>query len=844
MTQIILGAPMDGWLCPLDEVPDAVFAGRMLGDGTALDPLGEVLCAPADGTVASIHEARHAITLRLAGGVEILLHFGLDTVRLRGEGFLPLVAEGAIVRAGDPLLRVSASALAARVKSLITPIVITETAGHAITLRAEPGLVSRGDPILTLTMAEPAAPQAGEGTEAFSPAVAVDVRIPLAHGLHARPCAKLAGLARDFDAEIRLAAASRTARLRSPSAVLALGLRHGDRVTVQASGLQAEPAAEAIAAAIAGGMGEAAPFPAETRPVAAQASSTPVEDAPPAGSSLSGVCASKGLAAGNAWLFTRPEPEIAETAADPSAERARFETARAQLASTLASRMHGGPDAGDAILDAHLALLEDEDLVAATHAGIAAGASAGHAWRQVMQAQAAILRASPDSRFAERADDMLDLELQLQWRIAGQEMPAMAPPQGAVLIADDLMPSQAAALDPQQIAGIATARGGPTSHVAIIAAGKGIPALVALGPRLLAIAPETTLVLDAGAGQLEVAPDKSRLAEALSEIARRTARKTVARAASALEGRTADGTRIEVFANLGKRGEAAPALELGAEGCGLLRTEFLFLDRADAPDEDEQAAEYTAISQALEGKPLIVRLLDIGGDKPAPYLPIGPEENPALGLRGIRVGLAHPDMLSAQLRAILRAGASGDLRVMAPMIARVEELRTVRAALSAEAAALGLATRLPLGVMVETPAAAVMAGNLAAECDFLSIGTNDLTQYTLATDRGNPVVAANLDGMDPAVLRMIDLCCRGAAEHGKWTGVCGGLASDPLAVPILIGLGVTELSAAPAMVAEVKAMVRAVTLARCRELASAALAASTTAEVRALARALVKETGL
>jgi phosphocarrier protein FPr/phosphocarrier protein len=416
--------------------------------------------------------------------------------------------------------------------------------------------------------------------------------------------------------------------------------------------------------------------------------------------------------------------------------------------------------------------------------------------------------------------------------------PAQEAPEGAILIAEDLLPSQVAALDASRVVGIATARGGPTSHVAIIAASRGIPALVALGDRLPTLAAGELLVLDAGGGRLEIAPGTQRIAQARAEKEGRAARRAAALARAHEEACMADGTRIEVFANLGSLKDAAKAVEQGAEGCGLLRTEFLFLNRATAPSEAEQAADYAAIASALEGRPLIVRLLDIGGDKPAPYLPIAPEENPALGLRGIRVALARRDILVAQLRAILRAAPLGDLRIMAPMIARVEELQAVRTALQAEAETIGAAMP-PLGVMVETPAAAVMADALAAQCDFLSIGTNDLTQYTLAMDRGNPAVAGGIDGLDPAVLRLIGQTCTGAARHGTWVGVCGGLASDPLAVPILIGLGVSELSAAPAMVPEIKALVRALTMEDCQALAAQVCAAGSAKEVRALAGGLL-----
>lgn len=831
MGEAIVYAPVAGWLCSLHEVPDPVFASQMLGDGIAIDPLGDMLTAPVDGTVIAFHEAGHAITIRTPEGIEILVHFGLETVRLGGAGFTPLVGVGAEVKVGDPLLKVDLDEVTPSAKSLITPIVVTENCGYRLTGPARTGPVKCGDPIMMLSQDGEKADGTPIAVATFLAEVTESVRVPLAHGLHARPCAKLADTARGFEAEVRLAKDGRTARLRSPSSMLTLGVAHGDVIEVQASGSDAPAAVAAIAAMIADGMGEAAPFasePAKSQTVA------PVAIEP--GSILSGVCASPGLAVGAAWFLSRPEPEIPAKGGEALQERAAFDAARAAIRAELSAL-------DSAILAAQAALVDDDEIIAATHARIDAGASAGFALREVMYELAAHLRASADPLFAERADDLLDLDLRLQWRIAGRKMPQVEIPQGAIVVAADLVPSQVASFDPEHVAGIVTARGGPTSHVAIIAASRGIPALVATGEAVLAIAAQTPLALNASAGRLEVAPGPEALQAAETERQRRARRRAAAREAAGLPGYTADGARIEVFVNLGKSSEAEGVIDLGAEGCGLLRSEFLFLDRASAPNESEQEAEYATIARALDGRPLIVRLLDIGGDKPAPYLPIAPEENPALGLRGIRVSLARPELLSTQIRAILKAGSAGDLRVMAPMISRIEELRAVRAAMVAESEAMGIAP-LPLGVMVETPAAAMMADRLAAECEFLSIGTNDLTQYVLAMDRGNPAVAGGVDGLDPAVLRMIDQCCRGAAAQGKWVGVCGGLASDPLAVPILIGLGVTELSAAPAMVAEIKAVVRAVNLQRCRELAQSSLAVSTSGEVRALALALAEEIGL
>ncbi len=332
-----------------------------------------------------------------------------------------------------------------------------------------------------------------------------------------------------------------------------------------------------------------------------------------------------------------------------------------------------------------------------------------------------------------------------------------------------------------------------------------------------------------------MSPDAAALGAAQTELARRHQRHAAALENAGEDCRLLDGTRIEVFANLGAVGEAERAVANGAEGCGLLRTEFLFLERDTAPDEDEQAAQYQAIADGLGGRPLIVRTLDAGGDKPMPYLPIPHEENPALGLRGVRVGLWRPQMLMTQLRAILRVAPAGQCKIMVPMVASPDELAAVRRMLEEARRDMGVATPVQLGVMIETPAAAVTADLIAEQADFLSIGTNDLTQYVLARDRGNPAVAADIDGLHPAVLRLIRQTCEAGQAKGRWVGVCGGLAGDMAAAPILVGLGVTELSAAPAVLPDLKALLRGLTMDVCRDLATRALACASVDEVRALA---------
>jgi phosphocarrier protein FPr/phosphocarrier protein len=355
-----------------------------------------------------------------------------------------------------------------------------------------------------------------------------------------------------------------------------------------------------------------------------------------------------------------------------------------------------------------------------------------------------------------------------------------------------------------------------------------------MGPAALAVPDGTPVVLDAEHGVLRIDPDRGQMEAASRELAKRLERRAAEQLAAQRECRTADGTRIEVFANVGSLAEAEAAVRNGAEGCGLLRTEFLFLERQSPPDEVEQAAQYQSIATALAGRPLTIRTLDIGGDKPIPYLPLPHEDNPALGLRGVRTSLWSPHLLRTQLRAVLAVRPCDQARVLLPMITDPAEIRAVRGMLDEVSGEVGRTGPIELGVMIETPAAAVMADRIAAEADFLSIGTNDLTQYTLAMDRGHPELAARLDALHPAVLRLIARTVDAAHQHGRRIAVCGGLASDPVAAPILIGLGVHELSVVPSVIPQLKALIGGITVDGCRQLARQALEQETADAVRAL----------
>jgi phosphocarrier protein FPr len=376
--------------------------------------------------------------------------------------------------------------------------------------------------------------------------------------------------------------------------------------------------------------------------------------------------------------------------------------------------------------------------------------------------------------------------------------------------------------------------GSATSHVAILARGLGIPAVAGINPAALEVPAGSTVVLDGDAGTLKLDPTEKEVEQVRRKQSAAAARKAQDSAVAMQPATTRDGHRVEVVANIGDEGEGDKVVAAGGEGVGLLRSEFLFMDRRTAPDEDEQTRVYSTVAKALgPDRILVIRTLDVGGDKPLDYMPIAAEANPFLGERGIRLMYDHPEILRGQLRAILRAASHGKIAIMFPMIATLDEWRDALAMVKEEQLALG-APRVQVGIMVETASAALLSERFAEDCDFFSIGTNDLTQYTLAMDRTNPRLAKQLDALHPAVLKLIDLTVKGASKHNRWVGLCGALAGDPEAVPVLVGLGIHELSVSVPAIASIKARVRGLSLAECRQTAEEALNARDGSEVRAI----------
>jgi phosphoenolpyruvate-protein phosphotransferase len=504
------------------------------------------------------------------------------------------------------------------------------------------------------------------------------------------------------------------------------------------------------------------------------------------------------------------QPIVTSNAAPFSVRRERAVAYLKALSARL--REKGMPDEA-AIFDAQVLLVADPALEAVVVAHEQAGAPVAEAIRAAIDELAAPLESLDDPYLRERAADVRATGVAL----LGDERPVQLPP-GAILLAPALTPAETVNLPLQSIGGLGTAQGSATSHTAILARSLGIPAVLGLGPEALAWPEGTRAILDGEAGVLILEPDMA--TQARYEQLQLEHRAALANRAGLRElpAETSDGRRIALWANIGGLAEVDAAIKAGAEGIGLLRTEFLFLQRSAPPSEDEQVDAYAAVLHRMAGRPVVVRTLDVGGDKPLPYLPALSEPNPFLGERGIRFSQHFPDLFRTQLRALLRAATQGDLRIMLPMVATTADLEWAHDQMQGvaddlRAAGINFRAEVPLGIMVETPAAALMADRLASKAAFFSVGSNDLAQYTLAADRTLARLAGRYNGDEPAVYRLIAMTIAGARTAGIAVGICGELAADPEAAVALLGLGVDELSMAPSSIGAVKERIRATTFA-------------------------------
>jgi phosphoenolpyruvate-protein phosphotransferase len=524
----------------------------------------------------------------------------------------------------------------------------------------------------------------------------------------------------------------------------------------------------------------------------------------PTRTKLRGIAAAPGQVVAPAWRWD--EPRIHDSGVDLTGESGinrlvvAIKAVKASLMSKARDLEANGAAAEAGILEAQALMLDDPALIDGSSSLIRKGRPADLAVGESMAPFAEMLRASEDEVFKARAADVEDVVEQLRRALHGVSDVPAPPEKPSIVVARDLAPSQTAGLDRTLVVGFATEQGTATAHTAILARALGLPAVVGIAGLLDAVEDAQALLLDGDDGTLVVDPPVELVAR-VAAPARMTADPEPAV--------TRDGRRVEVGCNAANVEDARRAAAAGADGIGLLRSEFLFLGRDQLPGEDEQVAMLEQVMTAMNGRPVILRTLDVGADKPLPALPQPAEANPALGVRGLRLQLLRrPDLLEHQLRAALRIAVNHPLRLMFPMVSTIDEIRQAKRLLDEARRELNVEPRMEVGIMMEVPSAAVTADLLAREVDFFSLGTNDLTQYLFAADRTNPDLAQLADSLHPALLRLVDQVVKAAHAKGRWVGVCGEMASDLWAVPVLVGLGVDELSVHPPLVARVKAAVR------------------------------------
>lgn len=826
----------------------AELASQMSGDGSV--PIFPAGGTDDGGIGTSFEKVAQALEQALADGDNVLILVDLGSAVMVTQMAIESLPEDARQRIRMTNAPLTEGAIAA---------VVAAAGGEgldAVQRAAEQALDTPKVPEAT-----PAGPDTSAGPAASAPpeekpngtVKSVELVIPNPSGLHARPAARFVRAAMAFEANITVQNVTHQrpqANAKSMMEVANTGTAwQGERIRITAEGDDAEEALRALEALVESGFGEMEEAGPGSAAPSAESPSKPSAPAPepavPHQGELQGIAASEGFAVGPAFIHRPAELNVSRTSVDdPSEEISRLHEAldKAQEELTALQGEVAERDEGVAeIFEFQRMMLEDPTLVEAVEDEVRAESSnAEAAVDEVFDAWVERFESGEDELMRLRASDVRDVGNRvLRILLGAPEQGTLAElPEPVVVVAEELTPSDTARLEREKTLALCTAAGGATSHVAILARMRNLPAVVGLGSSVLGIPDGTVVAVDGEAGVVKVDPP--------SEVIRRyqeRERLRSARVQAAMSGReapaiTKDGHQVEVVANVGDVASAREALEFGAEGVGLLRTEFLYLDRGMMPNEEEQYEVYRAVADVMEQRPLIIRTLDVGGDKPLPYIDLEPEMNPFLGVRAIRLALRRPDLFQPQLRAILRAAHDRNVKVMFPLITTYQEVVQAREALEQAHRALsedGIPhdTSIDVGIMVETPAAALKAEDVAALVDFFSIGSNDLTQYTLATDRGNEQLGHLFQDLDPAVLRLIAQVIDAAHGSGRWAGLCGELAGHRRAIPVLLGLGLDEFSMTPRAIPEAKQVIRSLTLAQAQEVAQEVIALPTAEDVTA-----------
>ena len=866
-------SPIAGQIIQIEQVSDLVFAEKMLGDGIAVRPTiaNHFIVAPCDGKIQTVHASKHAVAILTSLGNEILIHTGVDTVGLEGKGFEAFVSIGQEVKKGDKLLGVDFDFISKNAPSYDVIMLVTNLAEDSIltknmsaNINAEEEIFSIGqkgssEPVKSDkeeksssgffsklfggkkdNITEDVKSSSESKTTNSSEVISEIVNVINPTGIHTRPASRIFQIAGKYKSTIEIKAGDKKANAKSIVAILGLGIKFNDPIQVIANGEDSQAAVAEIIADVKDGLGEGpssagghAPNSKEIKEETPKKEEVLISDFSKE-VSLKGVLAAPGLVIGESFAIKEEEITFEENSKDSVNELKHLETSilntKQKLSKDIEEAKSLKQDTKVEVYSAHLTMLDDPTLFDFAKDVVAKDKSAAYAWRASIKNSIEILRSTKDALLIERIADLKDLERRVLYTILGMEQKDTSYPENSIIIASDLVPSDLAQFD-TNVKGVVLAQGSATSHVALILRNMGVPALVAVGKSVLNVANGTSIILDANDAVLSINPDSKKLEDikVKQEKLEKIRLENISNAKK--DAVTLDGRKIYVKGNVSNGKETEKAFELGGEGVGLLRSEFLFFNTPSEPSIEAQHELYQYAVDAMQGGSVTLRTLDVGGDKPLAFVKIGAEENPIMGLRGVRNYFNNSEVFLNQIRAILKVKPLILCKIMIPMVAEVNEVIKVREMIEEEMKAQGIKDKVEIGTMIEVPSAALIADKIAKYVDFFSIGTNDLAQYTLAMDRGNHNLTSRLKNLNPSLLKLIKMTVEGGLKHNKPTAVCGAMASEIQSIPILIGLGITELSTSMRSIPDVKALIRTLDYKKCVEVANKALEMETSEQV-------------
>ncbi len=817
-----LYAPVKGKAVDISKVPDEAFAQKMLGDGIAFEPEENFISSPINATVKNLHKCLHAIVLE-KDGFEILIHIGVDSVSLKGQNFKALVKEGDTVKQGQKLIEFDREFLAKYIPSNLIIMVIASPL--EVTLKKEHvKVVNNKTKVLDVSRQDNGPePKAAKTNQMF---LTEEFAVTNKTGLHARPAGEVASLAQSFkNTDIFILKDQKQADAKSIVEIMGLSIEYGDKIQINTFGDNAQQAAIQIQHFI---LKELKDNVIKENPL-----NTPVEVTDKGELKIKGIGILDGLSIGKSFVVNESQFKVEEKSSlTPAEELEKFRGSLKRVKSALDKERHAiyGQKDREEILLAHITILEDPFLIKETEQTIAKGFSAAFAFSSAVRRAVEVLKNTGNEILRSRIADFIDLEARMLTDLTGKSYGLPEFKEDTIIIVKELLSHHLKELN-EHVTGVIMAEGSVLSHVSIMLKTLGLPTIIGAGQAVLEIPNGKDIILDSKLGIVTVNPANISEVKKKAEEIKINRKENLRHAFEA--AKTKDGVEITVTGNIGTLEQAKQSAEQGAQGIGLVRTEFLFANSKKAPTEQEQYEIYQKIADSQKGHPVIIRTLDVGADKPIPFIPQIEEDNPILGRRGIRTSFANIELFKTQLRAIMRVRPYGIAKIMLPMVTFIEEVTTAIRIIKEEQKKLGI-DKVSVGIMVEVPAAAIMAKDFAKEVDFFSIGTNDLTQYTLALDRAHPTLNFLSDSLNPAVLIMVKNIVESAKSQNKPVGVCGAVASEAAGAILLIGLGIRALSVVPSTIADIKALIRNLDSKKCEEVANKALNCRSVGEVRAL----------